>query len=68
MTMLTENADNALAPDWDESVNIAEVDAPAVKDVDCGDHVIVKYVAAFDGVQVFVAIESVSATLPVFFT
>ena len=47
-------------------VNVAEVIAPAAKGVVVGNQVNVKYVPAFDGLQVFVFMVRFSALFPVF--
>ena len=68
ITMLTLNVEGESAPALDEaaSVNVAEVDAPAAKVDDVGNQVIVRYVPASDGLQVFVVMVKFSAMFPVF--
>jgi len=66
--MLQLNVVSALAPDKAVRVRVAKVDCPAVKVDKVGDQVIVRYVPAFDGVQVFVAMVKFSAMFPVFLT
>jgi hypothetical protein len=58
------------APALDEAarVTVAEVIAPADRGVVAGAQVIVMYVPAFDGLQLFTAIVKFSAMLPVFLT
>ncbi|MGA3059748.1 MAG: hypothetical protein ABSD92_05200 [Candidatus Bathyarchaeia archaeon] len=60
------NAEIAPALDDAARVNVAEVDAPAAKVEDVGDQVIVKYVPAFEGLQLFTAMVKFSAMFPVF--
>lgn len=67
-TMLQLNVVSALAPDKAVRVRVAKVDCPAAKVDKVGDQVIVRYVPAFDGVQVFVAMVKFSAMFPVFLT
>lgn len=65
--MFTLNVESAPALDDAARVNVAEVIAPGAKVDDVGDQVTVRYVPAFDGLQVFVVIVKFSAMLPVFF-
>jgi hypothetical protein len=66
--MLQLNVEIAPALDDAARVNVAEVYAPAAKVENVGDQVTVRYELAFDGTQVFVAMDKVSATFPVFLT
>ena len=60
------NVESAPALDDAVRVNVAEVDAPADSVEDVGDQVIVKYVPAFEGLQLFTAMVKFSAMFPVF--
>ena len=66
MTMLQLNDEIAPAPADAVRVKVADVDCPAAKVVNVGDQVIVRYVPAFEGVQVFMAMVKFSAMFPVF--
>jgi len=61
MAMLTLNVESA--PTLDDAVraNVAEVDTPAASVEDVDDQVIVRYVAAFAGLQLFTVIVRFSA-------
>ena len=60
------NVESAPALDDAVRVNVAEVDAPAAKVEDVVDQVTVRYVPAFDGLQLFTAMVKFSAMFPVF--
>ena len=62
----TLNVERIPALDDAVRVKVAEVDAPAANVEDVGDHVIVRYVFALDGLQLFTTIVRFSAMLPVF--
>ena len=66
--MLQLNVESAPAPADAVRVNVAEVDAPAVKVDNVGDQVNVRYVLALDGTQVFVPMVKFSEMVPVFLT
>ena len=68
MTMFMLKVEIEPAPDDAARVIVAEVEAFAFKDEDVGDQVTVSKLPAFEGLQVFVAIDNVSATFPVFLT
>ena len=65
MVMLKLN-EPAVALDEAANVRVAEVDAPAAKGVTVGSHVQVRYVFAFDGLQLLTLIVRFSGMLPVF--
>jgi hypothetical protein len=64
--MLTLNVESAPAPDDAVRVNVAEVVAPAANVDDVGDQFNVRYVQAFDGLQLVVDMVKFSAMFPVF--
>ena len=66
MTMFMLNAESEPEVELAVNVKVAEVNAPTLKLVVAGFHVMLKNVPAFDGVQVPKLIDKVSATLPVF--
>lgn len=64
--MLKLNVESAPALDDAARVKVAEVIAPAAKGDVVGDQVIVRYVPAFDGLQLFTVMVKFSAMFPVF--
>ena len=64
--MFTLNVESAPALDDAVRVKVAEVDAPAANVEVVGDQVIVRYVPAFDGLQLLMAMVRFSAMFPVF--
>jgi hypothetical protein len=64
--MLKLNVESAPALDDAARVKVAEVDAPAAKVDAVGAQVIVRYVPAFDGLQLFTVMVKFSAMFPVF--
>lgn len=68
MMMLQLKFESAPAPADAVRVKVAEVDAPAAKVDSVGVQLTVRYVPAFAGLQVFVAMVKFSPMFPVFLT